>query len=141
MASYASIAERDRAHETERQVEKVFGAGAVAHPVGPYMVVGMRVEGYDGYDWSPHTDFNILRGPNDEWLSDYPTAAGYMVADYLQTPALKVMHTEIVNRHRKSGDYEKLRFTVMPYAQSDAGLWIQDLAEKYGADSKGLFWR
>ena len=141
MAAYSSIAERDRAHETETMVSKVFGAGAIAHPVGPYMVVGMRVEGYDGYDWSPYTHFNILRGPNDEWLSDYPTAVGNFKADYMQTSSVKVLHTEIVNNFRARENYEKIRFTAMPYAQSDAGLWIQDLADSYGADSRGLFYR
>jgi hypothetical protein len=142
--NYASAAERDRVFEAQRQVEKVFGNGGGsvrAHPVGPYMVVGMGVESYDGYDWSPPTVFNILLGPNDEWLTDCSYAVSGAGADYAQTNALSVMHTEIVNRCRALEYSDKIRFIAMPHAQSDASVWIQDLADKYGAESPGLFWR
>jgi hypothetical protein len=139
--SYASTAELQRANTAVVEVANVFDRGNVrVHVVGPYLVFGMHIREYDGYDWNGYSAFNVLKGPGGEWLSDYPSTSGYpWEPQYMMANDLAAIRDEIERKHIRNGA-KKVEISALEYAQSDAGAWIQDLAESYGADSKGLFW-
>jgi hypothetical protein len=123
------------------EIERVFRArvpAASIHSIGPYAVVGMTLHAQSA-DYNARWNFNLLHNSRT-WLSDWPSAIStrYGEPEYMESSALDSIKSAIVDRKFEDA---RVTFTCMPYAQIQAGEWIEKLADAYHVKAKGLFGR